>query len=333
MAVTLDDLVHLVKVSLLHYSTAAVAVILCLYRGYAFLSPLPLCFTAATLALGYWEARARRLLRRRQAFRWSEEIVLVTGGSGGLGQQLVRTLAVRNATVASLDISPPTDGLGSNVTHYTCDLTDPAAVERTYRQVVAELGAPTVLINNAGIVRPRLVAEESLDDLLITFQVNFFAAVQLTKLALPDMLKAGRGHLVNVSSVLGYTAACRVAAYTSSKAALSNYTDALRQEVHTKYGAGDIIHVTLVAPGQLATPLFEKAELGTFLTPILVPHELSKAILDAVASETDQQVKLPFYTTLLPFMSALPIPVKQFLHRFSAADTAMDGFAKTVDNI
>ncbi|RKP35121.1 hypothetical protein BJ085DRAFT_10636, partial [Dimargaris cristalligena] len=256
-------------------------------------------------------------------FDWSEEIILVTGGAGGIGQLLVDTLAIQNATVVSLDIVEPDCGLWGNVHFYQCDLNDPQQIDTTYQQLVEEVGHPTIIINNAGVVHPKTVLEQSTANVAKILQINTLAPIQLVRLALPALLEARRGHIVNVSSVLGYVSPCRVSAYAASKAALAAYTDSLRQELRHKLDGGQDIHVTLVAPGLVSTKLFAGVELDPFLSPAVETLDVVQAIVKAIASESDHQIKLPFYAVVAPFMVGFPLCLKRVMHFVAGSNHAL----------
>src|SRR5262249_4416577 len=104
---------------------------------------------------------------------------------------------------------------------------------RQLADAARELGTIDVLVNNVGAVKPRLEGFLSVteDDWLASLNLTFLAAVRTTRAVLPDMLAAGRGTIVNVSSVNAFLADPVVIDYSSAKAALSNFTKALSQEL------------------------------------------------------------------------------------------------------
>jgi NAD(P)-dependent dehydrogenase (short-subunit alcohol dehydrogenase family) len=131
------------------------------------------------------------------------------------------------------------------------DMTDPAAGERAVDEVVEQLGALDILVNNVGIGRLASgFADESDADWLEVLDLNLMATVRTTRAALPHLLDAG-GVIVNVSSVNGHLPSPSIYSYSAGKAAMNNLTVGLSQE----YGPRGV-RVVGVAPGPVSTPMW-----------------------------------------------------------------------------
>ncbi|KAJ1655060.1 hypothetical protein IWQ61_005126, partial [Dispira simplex] len=235
MGLTIDTIVNFINDHVFHYSTAGLVAGTLMYLDHPLGHRTTIAFFALAVGLFLQVLNQHVQAKRREKLRWSDEIALVTGAAGGVGQLLIDTLAVLQTTVVAIDVKEPAH-LPEKATFYQCDLSKPDQVQAMYDKVVAEVGHPTVLINNAGIVMPRTVLEQTLEDVQKTMQINAIAPIQLIQLTLPEMIRNKHGHIVNVSSVLGYTSSCRVTDYSASKAALTAYSEGLRQELTHKFG-------------------------------------------------------------------------------------------------
>ncbi len=188
--------------------------------------------------------------RRRE--RVAGKVVLVTGGSRGLGLSLARELSRRGAKVAIT--ARDTEELGhvaaelGEVLAVPCDLADPSQVVDLVREVVSELGPIDALINNAGIIQVGPMESMTLDNYAYAMKIHLWAPLQLIEIVLPSMRERGAGHIVNIASVGGGIAVPHMLPYTVSKFALVGLSRGLRAPLR-KHG----IHVTTVCPGLMRT--------------------------------------------------------------------------------
>lgn len=132
------------------------------------------------------------------------------------------------------------------------DITDEGLRRSIIRLSVEQLGGLDILINNAGIGARGPFASSSPETLRQVFEVNFFAAAELTRLALPELVKGTTPLLVNLGSVLGHRAVPNKSEYCSSKFALHGFSDALRAELWRQR-----IHVMLVSPSTTDSEFFD----------------------------------------------------------------------------
>ena len=201
----------------------------------------------------------------------SSPVVLVTGGTSGIGLAAANALRDRGFRVYTL--SRHHADLGG-LTSLTADVTDEAAVGKAVAAVLAESGRIDILVNCAGFGISGAVEFTELADAKKQFDVNFFGAVNVTKAVLPVMRKQGSGRIVNVSSVAAPVAIPFQAYYSAAKAALNAWTAALANEVRP-YG----ITVTAVQPGDIRTGFTaarEKSALGDDLYGGRISRSVSK---------------------------------------------------------
>ncbi len=170
--------------------------------------------------------------------------VLITGASGGLGGLVARQLAAEGAHVTALGRSRP-DGVDAFLRH---DLATPEGLEAAVAAVKGR--SWDILINLAGVQHFGPVEEESAADLLSGYMVNLIAPVRLSQAVLPAMKAKGSGQIVNIGSIFGSINFAHFATYSSAKAGLRGFSQALRREI-----AGTGVDVTYVAPRAVRTAM------------------------------------------------------------------------------
>lgn len=187
---------------------------------------------------------------------------IVTGASSGIGRETALELA-RHGTRLVLTarraerliaLQAEVETLGAAATCVPGDITVPAVRQQVLDRATKEFGGLDLLVNNAGIgaIGPFLAADEQ--RLRRVMEVNFFALVEMTRLALPLLQQAERPMIVNVSSVLGHRAVPGKSEYCASKFAAHGFSDALRAEL-AELG----IDVLLVSPSTTASEFFDQA--------------------------------------------------------------------------
>jgi NAD(P)-dependent dehydrogenase (short-subunit alcohol dehydrogenase family) len=203
--------------------------------------------------VGAWIA-ARVLRTVRYGLR--DKVVLITGGSRGLGLVLARHVCDQGGNVAL--IARDRDELarakadlsrrGGKVLIVECDLLDRAQIQSAVRTIIDRLGRIDILINNAGIMEVGPLEHMNREDFERAMKLHFWGAYELISQVVPEMRIWGGGRIVNISSIGGKIAVPHMAPYSASKFALTGFSDAIRAEL-----ARDNIYVTTVAPGLLRT--------------------------------------------------------------------------------
>jgi NADP-dependent 3-hydroxy acid dehydrogenase YdfG len=183
--------------------------------------------------------------------------VLVTGASAGIGLETARACAQSGARVAVVArreqrLRDLADEVGA--VPIAADLTGEQAARDAVESAADRLGGLDGIVNNAGIFRPSLVAEGRTDDWRAMFELNVLALLTVTHAAIPHLRDAGRGDVVNVSSLSGRRVPNAAAGvYSATKFAVYAISEGLRQELHE-----DNIRVTVVSPGLVETEILDE---------------------------------------------------------------------------
>ena len=195
-------------------------------------------------------------LIRTACFSLRDKVVVITGGSRGLGLVLARQICAAGGKVALIARDAEELGRakadlarrGGAVLTVQCDLLDPGQIQAAVRQIIDRFGKIDILINNAGIIEVGPLEHMTREDFERAMRLHFWAPFELVSQIVPEMRTWGGGRIVNISSIGGKVAVPHLAPYGASKFALTGFSDALRAEL-----ARDNIHVTTVAPGMMRT--------------------------------------------------------------------------------
>jgi NAD(P)-dependent dehydrogenase (short-subunit alcohol dehydrogenase family) len=196
-----------------------------------------------------------KLRTARNRFTYTGRVVVITGGSRGLGLLMAREVRKHGARVVLLarnreELLRAKERLGdgSGVLTIACDVSDRAAVRHAIEIVTQHFGRIDVLINNAGIIQVGPLEHMAYGDYHHAMNVHFWGTQHCTEAVLPHMRRRRCGRIINIASIGGLIAVPHLAPYAASKFAVVGYSDAIRSEV-AKYG----IRVTTVCPGLMRT--------------------------------------------------------------------------------
>ena len=202
--------------------------------------------------------------------RFSNKVVLVTGGAAGIGRGCIEVFHSEGARVSIVDrdenrahelAAELNSRRAASAIICNCDVADSNALELAIERCVAIFGRLDCLINNAGIHPPDTPIEQmSMDEVRRAFDINFFSTYFASKIALRH-LRATRGSIVNISSMTAVLGQKNSAAYAATKGAQLSFTKALALEV-----AADGIRVNAVLPSNVDTPLM-RAWAATLADP------------------------------------------------------------------
>jgi len=242
----------------------------------------------------------------KDKYDWNKEIVLITGGAGGIGGGVVKLLAEKGIKVVVLDVIPMTFETPSNVYYYKCDITSPSTIASVANQIRKDVGEPTILINNAGVARGKTILDSTEKDVRFTFDVNTLAHYFLAKEFVPSMVANNHGMIVTVASYAAYVVVPDMVDYGSSKAAALSFHEGLTAELLTKYNAPKV-RTVLVTQGYTKTALFQGYHNDSpFLVPALEPETVAEGIVKQVLKGESGQVILPAFGAMLSMLRAFP---------------------------
>lgn len=196
-------------------------------------------------------------------------IAVVTGASRGIGRATAERFEARGLTVARLGRHDA----------FRCDVSDPASIAAAAEQVLEQLGAPDVVVNNAGIVERASVdvmTEEQWDRVL---DVNLRGPFLITRAFLPAMRARGSGRILHVGSISSTLGTARLSAYCASKWGLVGFMKSLAEELR---GSG--LQTAAILPGSVDTEMLEGSGFPPQMTAADVANAIVYAALDAPAA-------------------------------------------------
>lgn len=193
---------------------------------------------------------------RKKETDFQGKVVLITGGSRGLGLALAEEFALQGSKIVICAREEPElerahrrlAERGANVLAISCDLTQREQVQHLIDQATQHYGRIDILINNAGIITVGPIEAQTLNDYEDSMQVMYWGAVYATKAVLPQMLERKQGHIVNICSIGGKVAVPHLLPYSSAKFALTGFSEGLYAELKRKG-----ICVVTVVPGLMRT--------------------------------------------------------------------------------
>ena len=192
---------------------------------------------------------------------YKEKIVLVTGGSSGIGLAIACLLSQKGAHVwllarrgekladALKKVKSVAQQPDQSFGMLEADVTNEKHVNQAISKIIHSIGLPDLVINSAGVTHPGYVQDIDSKIFHWMMDVNFFGTVNITKALLPGMIKRGSGYIVNISSMAGFLGVFGYTAYSASKFAVRGFTDVLRAEMKP-HGIG----VSVVFPPDTDTP-------------------------------------------------------------------------------
>ncbi len=183
------------------------------------------------------------------------EITLVTGASRGIGRAIAEQLVANGATVIGTATSDAgadkiSEYLGDNGKGMCLDVSDADSVASVIKQITSDFGDISILVNNAGITRDNLLMMMKDDQWEDIIQTNLTSIYRLSKAVLRKMMKARKGRIINIASVVGSTGNPGQTNYSAAKAGMLGFTKSLAREIGSRN-----ITVNAVAPGFIDTDM------------------------------------------------------------------------------
>ena len=184
------------------------------------------------------------------------EVVLVTGASRGIGAAIADELAAQGATVIGTATSESgARAIGERLAAVgghgrELNVTDPAAVDALIDAITKEFGAVSILVNNAGITRDTLLMRMKDEDWQAILDTNLTSVYRTSKAVMRGMMKARKGRIINIASVIGVTGNAGQANYAAAKAGIIAFSKSLAKEIGSRG-----VTVNVVAPGFIDTDM------------------------------------------------------------------------------
>jgi uncharacterized protein len=236
----------------------------------------------------------------------AEKHIVITGASGGIGEQIAYEAASRGAVPILLARSQDKlEAVAHHIRHtyavngytYTLDVSNIKEVETVFRQIFQDVGYIDVLINNAGFGIFENVVEAKMENVEAMFQVNVLGLIACTKMVLPHLLERNTGHIVNIASQAGKLATPKSSGYSATKHAVLGFTNSLRMELSKTN-----IFVTAVNPGPIKTNFFNIADTsGSYKKNVeklmLDPKDVAQKVVNALFTNK-REINLPGWMNL-----------------------------------
>ncbi|KAL7938356.1 NAD(P)-binding protein [Trichoderma chlorosporum] len=233
-----------------------------------------------------------------KTWNWDEEIVVVTGGSDGIGASICKQLLARNprTRIVVVDYAPmrwQAKQEEARLSYYQCDLSDTSALRSTCERIRSEVGHPTVLVNNAGLVRGVTIMEGSYGDVEATVRTNLIAPMLLAKEFLPEMVKRDHGHILHTGSLSCVTPPALITDYAATKAGLLALHEGLQLELKNIHKAPRV-RLTLGIFCFIRTALISgHTNVPNFILPLLHVDTVGEAMANAIYSGYGSIIYLP----------------------------------------
>lgn len=194
-----------------------------------------------------------------------ESVALVTGASRGIGQAIARKLGALNAIViGTATTEQGADRITKDLAEHGCkgkglvlNVTQPNSVDKTVKHIDDEFGATTILVNNAGITRDMLLMRMKQVDWDAVIDTNLSSVYRLTRACLRGMMKAHRGRIINIASVVGLAGNAGQSNYAAAKAGMIGFAKSLAKEIGSRG-----ITINTVAPGFIETDMTRDLSTG-----------------------------------------------------------------------
>ncbi|HEY3211064.1 MAG TPA: SDR family oxidoreductase [Actinomycetota bacterium] len=242
-------------------------------------------------------------------------VAVVTGASSGIGRSTAIAFAAEGSDVVLAarredmleEVATLIARRGRQAIPIACDVSDLDQVEQLQRRTQESFGRCDVLVNNAGIPGGGPFAELSMEQIERIAGVNYIGVLYCTKLFLPMMLAAGRGHVVNVASLAGRFAVPGSSVYSSTKHAVVAFSEALYYEL-----ASSGIVVTAINPGLVATEGFPHRDAVEAGRKVMSPDDVARLIVRVVKEGIGPERSIPRWMAALQAFRVLAPPLYRF---------------------
>lgn len=252
-----------------------------------------------------------------------DKLVLITGGSSGIGKQLAadllasgsRVIIVGDRTDRLAEAIEELKAISPGVFPVACDIGDHQSITHMQKQVLSKYGCPDILINNAGFATYRTFENTDMTEIERLISVNLLGAMRCTKAFLPEMIVRRSGIIVNMASIAGRLVLTPNGTYCAAKHGLVAWSETLRYEL-----AHFNIQVNVICPGRVETPFFDHE---TFQRRAPRPETRFTITVEEISKATRRAITHNRFITYVPWSlgllvwltNALPFLVKPLFGR------------------
>ncbi|CDU25907.1 uncharacterized protein SPSC_06078 [Sporisorium scitamineum] len=268
--------------------------------------------TAALAVFALYIMRKFFQCRKRIAARkaWSNttsEVAVITGGSGGIGIEVVQRLAAEGVKVAILDlVEPRADVLSDTVRFYKADMTDYDSILAASKQIEKDLGPVTILVNNAGVANDGgSIVEFQPKKTKLTIEVNLLSQFYTLKIFLPHMIRTNHGHVMAVASAASFIMPAGGADYGATKAGVLSLHETLQLELQLLYQTQGVL-CSIVHPYWASTNIVKQKLSDEYQAKIMKPGFVAQKMVDKLLSGQGGSVYVPGWVGNLAYIRALP---------------------------
>lgn len=262
----------------------------------------------------------------------SNDIVLITGGSRGIGRQLALELTkyrpehivLWGRELASLEkTAADVRSLGTKCSYMSCDVGAKEQIYAKAQEIKDTIGPVSILVNNAGMVTGRKIVDSVDEELEATIAVNTLAHMWTLKAFLPDMIDLCRGHIVTMSSVLSMISMAGLSDYCSSKFSTAGLSESLYWEVEEYSG----IFISTIHPYLVTNDMFSSLQLRfPRLIPALSEKYVAERTVRAILTNTSFIIMPRIMYLIIVAQRIFPQSILLPIYKFLGTDTAMDNF-------
>lgn len=212
------------------------------------------------------------------------KLAIITGVSKGIGLETVKQLLAEGTIVAGWGRTTP-DLVDSNFHFFKTDVSDWNNVQSSYEATLDKLGKPSILVNNAGMGYQGLIHEMDVNEWKTMYDINVHGLFYCIKVAVPDMIALGEGHIVNISSIAGTNGVKTMSGYVGTKHAVRGISHSIFQELRD-HG----IKVTTIYPGSTNTNFFDSIEFADANDNMMRPEDIATSIVQSVQTTANYHV-------------------------------------------
>jgi NAD(P)-dependent dehydrogenase (short-subunit alcohol dehydrogenase family) len=252
--------------------------------------------------------RRKRIAARKAWSNPSREVAVITGGSGGIGMEVVKRLAAKGVKVAIFDLSPPKDSLLSKtVRFYKVDITDYDSVVEAGKSVESDLGPVTILVNNAGVANPGAsILDFDPKKTKLTIDVNLLSHFYTLKVFLPHMIRHNHGHILSTASAGSFMMPAGGADYGATKAGLVALHETLQLELELLYQNRKGVLCSIAHPYWIRTPLLDTIFKPEALSKMIKPELVGERMVEQLLGGQGGSLYIPGWIGHLAWLRVLP---------------------------